>query len=186
MGGGEGNHRRGLLWITGILLLISSLAWIAWLILIALGLTGCSLFFDSPLQLERQALRHVNKALDHAQRLIPLLQVQDWERAYTRTAGAKGELEMAVLKLDQALKGWARRGQSPLSYELDALELLNEVAKNNEYIQEKLKGEITIAASTQKRLIEKAKGNAKDLERAAAKLEKAIEKHLQPEPGEGS
>ena len=174
------DHRRGL-WVSGLLLLLSSLAFIVWLVLMALGITGCSLLLDSPLDYEHQALRHVQKALEQAQRLIPLLQVQDWERAYTRAAGVRAELETAIMKLDRALKGFARRGQSPLSYELEALELMNEILERNGYIQEKLKGEIT--TSTQNRLIEKAKENAKDLERAVSKLERAIEKRSQPEEG---
>jgi len=170
------DHRRGL-WVSGLLLLLSSPAFIAWLVLIALGITGCSLLFDSPLDYEHQALRHVQKALEQAQRLIPLLQVQDWERAFKRTAGVRAELEMAQTELDRALKGFARRGQSPLGYELDALELIEEVLERNRYIQEKLsgKGKDEITTLMQNRLIEKAKENAKNLERAMKKLEKAIE-----------
>jgi len=168
------DHRRRL-WVSGLLLLLSSLGLLAWLVLVALGITGCSLFFDSPLQQERQALKHTQRALEQAQRLIPLLQVQDWERAYTRAAEVRGELETAIMKLDRAVKGFARQGQSPLSYELEALELMNEILERNGYIQEKLKGAEEITTSTQNRLIEKAKENAKDLERAVKKLEKAIE-----------
>jgi predicted O-linked N-acetylglucosamine transferase (SPINDLY family) len=142
---------------------------------LALALVSC---FDSPIERERQALEHAKQALEHAQRLIPLLQTQLWEEAYKQTAKVKGELEEAIYNLDQAMKGWARRGQSPLSSEVEALSLLNEVAQSNQSIQDKLSSPETITTSIQNRLIERAKENAQSLERAVGKLEKAIEQRL--------
>jgi len=177
------DHRRGEIFRGELFASMLSATLFAWSILMVLEMAGCSLFFffDSPLDHERQALKHTQRALDQAQRLIPLLQVQDWERAFKRTARVRAELETAIMKLDRALKGFARQGQSPLGYELNALELIEEVLERNRYIQEKLKGEIT--TSTQNRLIEKARENAKDLERAVSKLERAIERRSQPEEG---
>lgn len=154
----------------GVLLLIS-------LAILAFGFNSC---LGSPLELERQAKSHAEKALDHANRLIPLLQTQLWEEAYKQTAKIKGELEQATSQLDQAMKQWALRGQSPLSSELEAMSLLGEVVKSNQYIQDKLSSPDTITTSVQNRLIEKAKENAKGLEQAVKKLESAIEKHLAP------
>jgi hypothetical protein len=76
------------------------------------------------------------------------------------------------------MKGWARRGQSPLPSEVEALSLLNEVAQSNQSIQDKLSSPETITTSIQNRLIERAKENAQGLERAVGKLEKAIEQRL--------
>jgi len=154
-----------------------------------LGLGGCfSLFDSSPLELERKALRHSQRAADIAQRLIPLLQVSSWEPAYKRAGKLKGELEQTQNLLDQAMKRWALRGQSPLSYELDSMEILNNVADSNQYIQEKLslqiQGQGEITTSVQNRLIDKAKQNSKDLGRVVDKIGKAIDKHLAP-PEEG-
>jgi len=148
-----------------------------------LGLAGCS-WFDSPIQLERRALHHANRALDHAERLIPLLQVSDWDHAYKRAGRVRSELEETTELLDRAMKKWALRGQSPLSYELDAMDILNEVADNNTYIQDKLSQGGEITTSVQNRLIDKAKQNARDLERVVDKIGKAIDKHLAP-PEEG-
>jgi len=150
------------------------------LIALLLSLGGCfSLFDSSPLELERKALHHAQKAADIAQRLVPLLQVGDWEHGYKRAGKLKGELEQTQNLLDQAMKRWALRGQSPLSYELDSVEILNDVADSNQYIQDKLTaGEIT--TSVQNRLIDKAKENAKDLGRVVDKIGKAIDKHLTP------
>jgi predicted O-linked N-acetylglucosamine transferase (SPINDLY family) len=145
------------------------------LVALALTLVSC---LDSPIEGERQALEHAKQALEHAQRLIPLLQTQLWEEAYKQTAKVKGELEEAIAQLDQAMKGWARRGQSPLPSELEALSLLNEVAQSNQSIQDKLSSPETITTSIQNRLIERAKENAQSLERAVGKLEKAIEQRL--------
>ena len=152
--------------------------------ILLLALTGC-FFDDSPLELERRALRHAEKALDHAQRLIPLLEVASWDPAYKRAGKLRGELEQTTDFLDRAMKKWALRGQSPLRYELDSMEILNDVADNNTYIQDKLslhlQGQGEITTSTHKRLIEKAKENAKDLERVVEKIGKAIDQRLSPE-----
>ena len=157
------------------------------LLSILFGLGGC--LFDSPLELERQALHHAQKALDHANRLIPLLEVGSWDPAYKRAGKLKGELELSTNLLDRAMKRWALRGESPLRYETDSMEILNDVADNNQYIQDKLslqiQGQGEITASVQNRLIDKAKENAKDLGRVVDKIGKAIDKHSAPEE-EGS
>ena len=152
--------------------------------LVALGVVLASCFGPSPLELERRALRHAKLALDHAQRLLPLLEVGSWDPAYKRAGKLRGELEQTTDFLDRALKKWALRGQSPLRWELDSLDILSEVADSLDYIQEKLSPpqpeEIT--TSTQNRLIERAEEIAKDLERVVQKIEKAIEKRLAPAP----
>ena len=149
-----------------------------WLAALAFLLPSC--FGPSPLELERGALRHAEKALDHANRLIPLLEVSSWEQAFLRAGKLRAELGLTQEELDQALKKWALRGKSPLRWELDALEILEEVQGRLDYIQEKLSQD-EITTSTQKRLIEISKENAKDLERVVEKIGKAIEKRLQPQ-----
>ncbi|MFQ6033533.1 MAG: hypothetical protein ACE5KR_01595 [Candidatus Bipolaricaulia bacterium] len=111
------------------------------------------------------------------------MQVASWDPAYKRAAKVRGELEHTTVLLDRAMKRWALRGQSPLRYELDSMEILDEVADSNGYIQDKLSQGGEITTSTQNRLIDKAKENAKDLERVVDKIGKAIDKRLQPEEG---